>query len=234
MAFRSRCCDLTLSFMAGLLSVRNGGVCVLVFPQQLNQQFHHLAAHFRRKIPPQRPRGRRLKQIALRQQRAVWRVHQHLLRFENQDADPLSRQSPSHTPAIPASFADASSRPGARSAAPSPHRSHGPASNWVTPKTKCDHPAPTPHALRQPIASAASESMSTAAQTTDASDKTPPTRYREHSFVSLYNKTRSHMERDHLPPIHEAPEEVPKLDRDQIVVRSYVGGLVKSFERKAA
>jgi len=30
------------------------------------------------------------------------------------------------------------------------------------------------------------------------------------------------------------PEEVPKLDRDQIVVRSFVGGLVKSFERKAA
>gem|GEM_PF-5098713 len=30
------------------------------------------------------------------------------------------------------------------------------------------------------------------------------------------------------------PEEVPKLDRDQIVVQSYVGGLVKSFERKAA
>ena len=45
---------------------------------------------------------------------------------------------------------------------------------------------------------------------------------------------RAHMERDHLPPIREAPEEVPKLDRDQIIVRSYVGGLVKSFERKAA
>jgi len=41
------------------------------------------------------------------------------------------------------------------------------------------------------------------------------------------------MERDHLPPIREA-EEVPTLDRDQIVVRSYVGGLVKSFERRAA
>ena len=42
------------------------------------------------------------------------------------------------------------------------------------------------------------------------------------------------MERDHLPPIREAPEEVIKLERDQIIVRSYVGGLVKSFERKAA
>ena len=53
-------------------------------------------------------------------------------------------------------------------------------------------------------------------------------------WVNYYNKTRSHMERGHLPPIREAPEEVPKLDRDQIIVRSYVGGLVKSFERKAA
>ena len=53
-------------------------------------------------------------------------------------------------------------------------------------------------------------------------------------WVDYYNKTRSHMERGHLPPIHVAPEEVPKLDRDQIIVRSYVGGLVKSFEQKAA
>jgi hypothetical protein len=48
------------------------------------------------------------------------------------------------------------------------------------------------------------------------------------------NITLPHMERNHLPPIRETPEEVPKLDRDQIVVSSYVGGLVKSFERKAA
>lgn len=53
-------------------------------------------------------------------------------------------------------------------------------------------------------------------------------------WVDYYNTTRSHMERGHLPPIQVAPEEVPKLDRDQIIVRSYVGGLVKSFERKAA
>lgn len=32
----------------------------------------------------------------------------------------------------------------------------------------------------------------------------------------------------------EQPEEVLKFDRDQVVVRSYVGGLVKSFERRAA
>ena len=42
------------------------------------------------------------------------------------------------------------------------------------------------------------------------------------------------MERYQLPPIREAPEEVLKLDRDQIVIKSHVGGLVKSFERKAA
>ena len=53
-------------------------------------------------------------------------------------------------------------------------------------------------------------------------------------WVDYYNKTHSHMEREHLPPIREAPEEVTKLERDQIIVRSYVGGLVKSLEKKAA
>lgn len=42
------------------------------------------------------------------------------------------------------------------------------------------------------------------------------------------------MERNNLPQIRDAPEEVPKLGRDQIIVRLYVGGLVKSLERKAA
>ena len=42
------------------------------------------------------------------------------------------------------------------------------------------------------------------------------------------------MARDHLPPIREAPDEVVSLTRDKIEVRSYVGGLVQSFERKAA
>ncbi|MBT5017889.1 MAG: hypothetical protein HON04_04030, partial [Planctomicrobium sp.] len=45
---------------------------------------------------------------------------------------------------------------------------------------------------------------------------------------------RSHMKRDHLPPIREIPEEVEKLSFDQVEVKSYVGGLVKSFEQKAA
>jgi putative transposase len=54
-------------------------------------------------------------------------------------------------------------------------------------------------------------------------------------FVEYYNTARSHTEREHLPPVRVAiPEEIPDLPRDDITVRSYVGGLVKSFERKAA
>jgi len=53
-------------------------------------------------------------------------------------------------------------------------------------------------------------------------------------FVNYYNTVRSHSERDHLPPIRDIPEEVLSFPRDEITVRSYVGGLVKAFERKAA
>ena len=53
-------------------------------------------------------------------------------------------------------------------------------------------------------------------------------------FAAYYNHHRSHMERDHLPPIREAPDEIETLPLDQIEVRSHVGGLVKSLERKAA
>ncbi len=42
------------------------------------------------------------------------------------------------------------------------------------------------------------------------------------------------MERDHLPPLREVPEEFETVKLDQIAVKSYVGGLVKAFERKAA
>ncbi len=42
------------------------------------------------------------------------------------------------------------------------------------------------------------------------------------------------MEREHLPPLREAPDAVISLARDKIEVRSYVGDLVQSFERKAA
>jgi putative transposase len=53
-------------------------------------------------------------------------------------------------------------------------------------------------------------------------------------FVTYYNTRRSHMEREHLPPVREQPDEVETLPLDQIEVKSYVGGLVKSFERRAA
>ena len=53
-------------------------------------------------------------------------------------------------------------------------------------------------------------------------------------FMDYYNKQRAHMEREHLPPIREAPIEVVSLTRDKIEIRHYVGGLVPSFERKAA
>ena len=42
------------------------------------------------------------------------------------------------------------------------------------------------------------------------------------------------MERDWLSPNRDVPEEVATLKMDQIEVKSYVGGLVKSFEQKAA
>lgn len=53
-------------------------------------------------------------------------------------------------------------------------------------------------------------------------------------FVAYYNTARSHMQRDNLPPIAEPPDELERIQLDQIEVKSYVGGLVKSFERKAA
>ncbi|MCR9117706.1 MAG: integrase core domain-containing protein [bacterium] len=53
-------------------------------------------------------------------------------------------------------------------------------------------------------------------------------------FVAYYNTRRSHMEREHLPPIRDVPEAVDILRLDQVEVQSYVGGMIKSFERKAA
>jgi hypothetical protein len=37
-----------------------------------------------------------------------------------------------------------------------------------------------------------------------------------------------------LPPVRKEPDEVVTLTLDQIEVKSYVGGLVRSFERHAA
>ena len=54
------------------------------------------------------------------------------------------------------------------------------------------------------------------------------------SFTHYYNHHRSHTLRGHLPPIREVPLDVLSLHVDQVMVGSFVGGLVKSFERKAA
>lgn len=53
-------------------------------------------------------------------------------------------------------------------------------------------------------------------------------------FVEYYNRVRSSMVRDDLPPVRAAPEEVETLKYDQIQIKSLVGGLVKSFHLKAA
>jgi len=42
------------------------------------------------------------------------------------------------------------------------------------------------------------------------------------------------MERDYVPTIGDVPQEAETLAMDQIEVKEYVGGLVKSFERKVA
>lgn len=53
-------------------------------------------------------------------------------------------------------------------------------------------------------------------------------------FTEYYNQHRSQMCRGQLPPVSEEPEEVEKLRLDEIEEKSFVGGLVKGFERKAA
>jgi len=53
-------------------------------------------------------------------------------------------------------------------------------------------------------------------------------------FTAYYNTRRSHTARDFLPPTQEIPGEVEKLSLSEVQVISHVGGLVKSFGRKAA
>ena len=53
-------------------------------------------------------------------------------------------------------------------------------------------------------------------------------------FNLYYNRHRAHSSRDHLPPIQAVPDEVESLAPTDVIVRSHVGGLVKSFERRAA
>lgn len=52
-------------------------------------------------------------------------------------------------------------------------------------------------------------------------------------FTEFYNQHRSHMCRGHLPPVSDEPDEVETLRLEEIEVKSFVGGLVKGFERKA-
>ncbi len=52
--------------------------------------------------------------------------------------------------------------------------------------------------------------------------------------MDYYNARRSHMEREHLPPVREEPADVGKFKRESVEIKSYVGGLVPSFERRAA
>lgn len=53
-------------------------------------------------------------------------------------------------------------------------------------------------------------------------------------FTRYYNDRRSHMERTNLPPLAQPTDECEEVNPDEIVVRRYVGGLVSSFERRAA
>ena len=53
-------------------------------------------------------------------------------------------------------------------------------------------------------------------------------------FVAYYNNHRSHSSRESLPPIRHIPVEVATVQLDDVIVKTHVGGLVKSFERKAA
>ena len=53
-------------------------------------------------------------------------------------------------------------------------------------------------------------------------------------FTNYYNEHRSHMEGTNLPPLGQIPDECDTVKLSDIEVKRYVGGLVASFERKAA
>jgi putative transposase len=53
-------------------------------------------------------------------------------------------------------------------------------------------------------------------------------------YVDYFNQQRAHSSRSNLPPLAAPPEEIATLTMDQVEVKSYVGGLIKSFERKVA
>jgi putative transposase len=53
-------------------------------------------------------------------------------------------------------------------------------------------------------------------------------------FTEYYNHHRSHSARDHLPPVRKEPKEVISLKLSEVHTRKHIGGLVTSFERRAA
>ena len=54
------------------------------------------------------------------------------------------------------------------------------------------------------------------------------------AYVEYFNHLRSHSTQGNLPPVAEAPEEVPVLGIEDVEVSTHLGGLIKSFHRKAA
>ena len=58
--------------------------------------------------------------------------------------------------------------------------------------------------------------------------------YLARDFLVDYNSHRAHSARDSLLPIRAIPEEMDTIPLEQMEVRSNIGGLVKSFGRKAA
>ena len=53
-------------------------------------------------------------------------------------------------------------------------------------------------------------------------------------YVEYFNRQGAHSSRDNLPALSTPPEEVTSIRMEDVEVKSYVGGLIKSFERKAA
>ena len=54
------------------------------------------------------------------------------------------------------------------------------------------------------------------------------------SFTAYYHARRAHSSRKSLPPMGSLSEEVASLKRGQMQIKSYVNGLIKSFDRKTA
>ena len=54
------------------------------------------------------------------------------------------------------------------------------------------------------------------------------------SCVDYFNPVRSHSTQANLPPVGEVPDEARVLGVSDVEVQTHVGGLIKSFVRKAA